>query len=149
MFLYTLRVEHVECGVVSRQVFWGFLGIVCLAFLPPSSLQFFPFVSWDRCDRCLVPLGWGHVLVSRVCYPWWWFSIWGVSANGGCSSIFQPPLKGCSFSLWLAILSNFRRALGQEYLKSTLGELVNEVVDQKNLVLEINPLKVLISTLNW
>jgi len=35
-----------------------------------------------------------------------------------------------------------RRALGQEYLKSTLGELVNEVVDQKNLVLEINPLKV-------
>lgn len=36
----------------------------------------------------------------------------------------------------------FRRAPGQEYLKATLGELVNEVVEQKDLVLEINPQKV-------
>lgn len=35
-----------------------------------------------------------------------------------------------------------RRAPGQDYLKSTLGELVNEVVEQADLVLEINPLKV-------
>ncbi|CAH3194843.1 unnamed protein product, partial [Porites evermanni] len=35
-----------------------------------------------------------------------------------------------------------RRAPGQEYLKSTLGELINHVVEQHDLVLEINPLKV-------
>lgn len=35
-----------------------------------------------------------------------------------------------------------RRAPGQEYLKATLGELVKEVVEQKDLVLEINPQKV-------
>ncbi|XP_068685285.1 uncharacterized protein [Montipora foliosa] len=35
-----------------------------------------------------------------------------------------------------------RRAPGQEYLKATLGELVSEVVEQKDLLLEINPLKV-------
>ncbi|KAK2573455.1 GTPase-activating protein [Acropora cervicornis] len=34
-----------------------------------------------------------------------------------------------------------RRAPGQEYLKATLGELVKEVVEQKDLVLEINPQK--------
>ena len=40
---------------------------------------------------------------------------------------------------------NVRRAPGQEYLKSTLGELVNEVAEQKELALEINPLKVLLT----
>lgn len=35
-----------------------------------------------------------------------------------------------------------RRGPGQEYLKSTLGALIGNVVDQDKLVLEINPLKV-------
>ena len=42
----------------------------------------------------------------------------------------------------MVAFSKSRRAPGQEYLKATLGELVSEVVEQKDLLLEINPLKV-------
>ena len=40
-----------------------------------------------------------------------------------------------------------RRGPGQSYLKSVLSDKINDLIEQKNLNLQINPLKVKIDTI--